>query len=184
MKNFILLFSLIGLFVSCEETTKHVCEVQTNGFIDGTGQTVMMGSEATIDVFKKIDAAWAERDYETLKAHIATGEFIHDDGTISTNGDEFATKIESSYQESLAKGEEWGWTTNFAFSVKPSGSDDPELTNTLNYKSEVWLNDQVEGEWVNARFTGNNGTVYEEWYQIADGKLISWSSAKRELPKS
>ena len=55
MKKFILLFSLIGLFVSCEETTKHVCEVQTNGFIDGTGQTVMMGSEATIDVFKKID---------------------------------------------------------------------------------------------------------------------------------
>ena len=171
MKNFILLFSLIGLFVSCEETTKHVCEVQTNGFIDGTGQTVMMGSEATIDVFKKIDAAWAERDYETLKAHIATGEFIHDDGTISTNGDEFATKIESSYQESLAKGEEWGWTTNFAFSVKPSASDDPELTNT-------------QGEWVNARFTGNDGTVYEEWYQIADGKLINWSSAKRELPKS
>lgn len=170
MKNFILLFSLIGLFISCADNN-HVCEVQTNGFIDGTGQTVMMGSEATIDVFKKIDAAWAERDYETLKAHIATGEFIHDDGTISTNGDEFATKIESSYQESLAKGEEWGWTTNFAFSVKPSASDDPELTNT-------------QGEWVNARFTGANGTVYEEWYQIADGKLINWSSAKRELPKS
>jgi hypothetical protein len=170
MKNFILLFSLIGLFISCADNN-HVCEVQTNGFIDGTGQTVMMGSEASIDVFKKIDAAWAERDYETLKAHIATGEFIHDDGTISTNGDEFATKIESSYQESLAKGEEWGWTTNFAFSVKPSASDDPDLTNT-------------QGEWVNARFTEANGTVYEEWYQIADSKLISWSSAKRELPKS
>ena len=172
MKNFILLFSLIGLFISCADNN-HVCEVQTNGFIDGTGQTVMMGSEASIDVFKKIDAAWAERDYETLKAHIATGEFIHDDGTISTNGDEFATKIESSYQESLAKGEEWGWTTNFAFSVKPSASDDP-----------AYVFPNTQGEWVNARFTEANGTVYEEWYQIADSKLISWSSAKRELPKS
>ena len=25
-----------------------------------------------------------------------------------------------------------------------------------------------------------NGDVYEEWYQISEGKLISWSSAKRE----
>ena len=29
-----------------------------------------MGSEATVDVFKKIDAAWLVRDYETMKAHI------------------------------------------------------------------------------------------------------------------
>ena len=70
-------------------------------------------------------------------------------------------------KESLEKEEEWGWTTNFAFSVKPSASDDPKQTNT-------------NGEWVNARFTGADGAVYEEWYQIDDNKLIWWSSAKRE----
>ena len=68
---------------------------------------------------------------------------------------------------SLEKEEEWGWTTNFAFAVKPSASNDPEQSNT-------------NGEWVNARFTGADGAVYEEWYQIANDKLIWWSSAKRE----
>ena len=169
MKNFILLFSLIGLFVSCAEND-HTCEVQTNGFITGSDQTIMMGSQATVEVFKKFDAAWAERDYETLKAHIGSGSFIHDDGTISTNGEEFVAKIDSSYQSSLETGEDWGWTTNFAYSVKPSASDDPENTNT-------------QGEWINARFTGADKAVYEEWYQFVDGKLINWSSAKRELTK-
>ena len=71
------------------------------------------------------------------------------------------------FTPSLLEEEEWGWTTNFAFAVKPTASDDPEQTNT-------------NGEWVNARFTGSDGAVYEEWYQIADSKLIWWSSAKRE----
>jgi hypothetical protein len=93
--------------------------------------------------------------------------FFHDDGTVTNNGDSFVAKIESSYQSSVEKEEEWGWTTNFAFAVKPSPSDDPEQTNT-------------NGEWVNARFTGADGAVYEEWYQIANDKLIWWSSAKRE----
>jgi hypothetical protein len=26
--------------------------------------------------------------------------------------------------------------------------------------------------------------VYEEWYQFVEGKLINWSSAKRELKKA
>ena len=55
MKKIVLLFSLFGLLVSCADTKP--CDVPTNGFITGTGQTVMMGSEATIDVFKKIDKA-------------------------------------------------------------------------------------------------------------------------------
>ncbi len=166
MKNYILLFSLIGLFISCADNN-HVCDVPTNGFIDGSDQTIMMGSQETVEVFKKIDAAWAARDYETLKAHIGNGTFYHDDGIVSNNGDSFVAKIERSYQSSLEKEEEWGWTTNFAFSVKPSASDDPKQTNT-------------NGEWVNARFTGADGAVYEEWYQIDDNKLIWWSSAKRE----
>jgi len=41
----------------------------------------------------------------------------------------------------------------------------------------------TQGEWVNARFTGADGAVYEEWYQFVEGKLVNWSSAKRELTK-
>ena len=49
---------------------------------------------------------------------------------------------------------------NYAFAFKPT--------------SDKW------GEYVNARFTGSNG-VFEEWYQIKDGKLVSWTQAKRSL---
>ncbi|MDA1019082.1 MAG: hypothetical protein O2790_02615 [Bacteroidetes bacterium] len=168
MKKIVLLFSLFGLLVSCADTKP--CDVPTNGFITGTGQTVMMGSEATIDVFKKIDKAWLDRDYETLKAHISDdGIYRHSDGNISNNSEEFIAIIEKDYQDRLENGGNWGWTTSFAFSVKPSASDDPEVTNT-------------NGEWVCARFTSETA-VYDEWYQIIDGKLVDWTSSKRELVK-
>jgi len=163
----LLLLSLIGLFISCASQNQE-CETPSNGFIEGTGQSVTLGSEASIDVFKAIDKAWTERDYETLKTLISNdGNFTHDDNTISTNAEEFIAHIEAGYQTSLESGEEWGWVTNFAFSVKPTKSEDGDYANE-------------NGEWVCARFTGSNGDVYEEWYQIVDGQLTMWSSAKRE----
>ena len=163
----LLLLSLITLFISCANQDQE-CETPSNGFIEGTGQSVTLGSEATVDVFKAIDKAWAERDYESLKTLISNeGNYTHDDNSVSTNGEEFIAHIEAGYQDSLEKDEEWGWVTNFAFSVKPTKSVDGDYANE-------------NGEWVCARFTGANGDVYEEWYQIVDGKLAMWSSAKRE----
>ena len=163
----LLLLSLITLFISCANQDKE-CETPSNGFIEGTGQSVTLGSEATVDVFKAIDKAWAERDYESLKTLISDeGNYTHDDNSVSTNAEEFIAHIEAGYQDSLEKDEEWGWVTNFAFSVKPTKSEDGDYANE-------------NGEWVCARFTGANGDVYEEWYQIVDGKLAMWSSAKRE----
>jgi hypothetical protein len=163
----LLLLSLITLFISCADQDKE-CETPSNGFIEGTGQSVTLGSEATVDVFKAIDKAWAERDYESLKTLISDeGNYTHDDNSVSTNAEEFIAHIEAGYQDSLEKDEEWGWVTNFAFSVKPTKSEDGDYANE-------------NGEWVCARFTGANGDVYEEWYQIVDGKLAMWSSAKRE----
>ena len=163
----LLLLSLITLFISCADQDKE-CETPSNGFIEGTGQSVTLGSEATVDVFKAIDKAWAERNYESLKTLISDeGNYTHDDNSVSTNAEEFIAHIEAGYQDSLEKDEEWGWVTNFAFSVKPTKSVDGDYANE-------------NGEWVCARFTGANGDVYEEWYQIVDGKLAMWSSAKRE----
>ena len=163
----LLLLSLITLFISCANQDQE-CETPSNGFIEGTGQSVTLGSEATVDVFKAIDKAWAERDYESLKTLISDeGNYTHDDNSVSTNAEEFIAHIEAGYQDSLEKDEEWGWVTNFAFSVKPTKSVDGDYANE-------------NGEWVCARFTGANGDVYEEWYQIVDGKLAMWSSAKRE----
>ena len=163
----LLLLSLITLFISCANQNQE-CETPSNGFIEGTGQSVTLGSEASINVFKAIDKAWTDRDYETLKTLISNeGNFTHDDNTVSTNAEEFIAHIEAGYQTSLESGEEWGWVTNFAFSVKPTKSEDGDYANE-------------NGEWVCARFTGSNGDVYEEWYQIVDGQLAMWSSAKRE----
>jgi len=67
--------------------------------------------------------------------------------------------VQDDYQVSVVEnGGEWDWTINYAFSVKPD--------------SNKW------GEYVNARFTGSSG-IFEEWYQIKDGKLVSWTQSKR-----
>tara|TARA_B100001996_G_scaffold337297_1_gene289085 strand:- start:1790 stop:2302 length:513 start_codon:yes stop_codon:yes gene_type:complete len=169
MKNFISLVTLICLFMSCNDNT-HKCEVPTNGFGPYEGQTIYMGSESTIDVFKQIDVAWTNRDYETLKSLISDGgNFTFEDGTNVSTGDEFTSKIEKEYQESLEKGQEWGWKIDYAFAVHPKGSDDPNATNQ-------------KGEWVNAQFSGQDG-IYIEWYQIVNGKLVRWNQAKAQLPK-
>ena len=166
MKNYILLFSLIGLFISCADN----CEVATNGFGPYEGQTVFMGSDSSVDVVKEIDAAWVKRDYDALKKLISDGgNFTFSDGSVVTSGEEFAAKVEEDYQKSLEDGQEWGWNIDYAFSVKPRGSEDPAATNQ-------------DGEWVNAQFTGQDG-VYIEWYQIVDGKLASWFSAKNPGPQ-
>jgi len=92
------------LFTSCETTAPCECGNTSNGFVF-PGQSVNMGSESTVDVFKKIDAAWLVRDYETMKAHIADdGNYRFYDGTVATNGEEFVAKVEQSYQEDLANG--------------------------------------------------------------------------------
>ncbi len=42
------------LFTSCETTAPCECENGTNGFIEGTEQSINIGSESTVDVFKKV----------------------------------------------------------------------------------------------------------------------------------
>ena len=137
----------------------------SNGFGPYEGQTVYLGDNATVEVFKAIDAAWADRDYTTMKTMIQDGgTFVFEDGYTASTAQEFVDKIEAEYQESLEKEEEWGWKTDYAFSAYAKGSDDPKATNQ-------------EGQWVNAQFTGNDGT-YIEWYQIVDGKLKMWYQTK------
>jgi len=137
----------------------------SNGFGPYEGQTVYLGDNATVEVFKAIDAAWADRDYTTMKTMIQDGGiFVFEDGYKASTAQEFVDKVEAEYQESLEKEEEWGWKTDYAFAAYPKGSDDPKATNQ-------------DGQWVNAQFTGNDGT-YIEWYQIVDGKLKMWYQTK------
>ena len=161
MKKIHFLFIVLVVLIGC----------QSNGFINKTGQTVQLGSQSSVEVFKQIDKAWAERDYEKLKTMIhSEGKFTNADGEVFNTSSEFIDWIEKSYQESVSSGQSFGWETNFAFAVKVT-------------KGENQDND--DGDYVNARFTAeSDGTVYDEWYYIVDNKLKSWEQSSQAKPKS
>ena len=166
-----LLYTIAGLFIitACQ-TAPCECEKATSGFITGSDQSVMLGSDETIEIFKSIDESWQSRDYETLKSLIAAEATLRfEDGTFATNGDEFIAKIESDYQESLANDEEWAWVINYAFTAKPTATEEGAPNE--------------RGEWVSAQFTSPRDEVWIEWYQIENGKLINWISAKADPVK-
>ena len=129
-----LIYTILGLFLitSCETAPPCECETSANGFVL-PGQSVNMGSEATVEVFKKIDAAWMIIDYETMKAHIADeGNYRFEDGTVVTNGEDFVAKVEELYQKDLADGVAWEWNTDYAFSVYPSKTEDDNWNEKVN----------------------------------------------------
>jgi len=115
-----------------------------------------------------MDKAWAARDYDALKSFIADEAVLQfEDGQKASNGDEFVAIIDKQYQEGLSEGNSGEWKFRYAFSIKPSK---PEGTDHANNR----------GEWVNAGFDGSDGT-YNEWYQVEDGKIISWSQTKGDI---
>ena len=68
----------------------------SNGFGPYEGQTVYLGDNATVEVFKAIDAAWADRDYTTMKTMIQDGGiFVFEDGYKASTAQEFVDKIEA-----------------------------------------------------------------------------------------
>jgi len=67
MKKIPLIQALICTFIftSCNKTLP--CETPTNGFLTATDYKVKMGSSEAVEVFKKLDAAWAKLDYDAMK---------------------------------------------------------------------------------------------------------------------
>ncbi len=160
MKKLLLLFIVSASLIACTNQKQEGVTV-SNGFAETKGEQVTMGSQESVDIFLKIDKAWKERDYDAFKSLVSKdAEFVNEKGEVFVGPQAFTDYIEKYYQESLAKKQEWEWTINYAFCIKPTNAD--------------------RGEFVNARITGTSG-VFEEWYQIADGKLISWEQAKRAL---
>ena len=161
-----ILFAFLSLLaIGCAEQKP---TEPTNGFGPYQGQTVYFGNESSIDVFKAIDAAWATFDYNAMKNLIQDGgNFVFEDGYIATTGQEFVDKADAEYQESLEKGEDWGWNTDYAFSVD--------------------LTPSKKGEWVNAGFTSIldnpidsiDKKVYNDWYFFNEGKLELWYQSIR-----
>ena len=71
----LLLLSLITLFISCANQDQE-CETPSNGFIEGTELNIQMGEQNGVDIFKEIDAAWAEFNFEKVK------NYVHDDAVM------------------------------------------------------------------------------------------------------
>ena len=85
------LSSIILIFIFSSGYSQH-----SNGFGPAEGQTIALGSEVTVDIFKRIDKAWAERDYETLKSYIAKDAPMRfDDGTLVKGPKEFVKKLKN-----------------------------------------------------------------------------------------
>ena len=138
----------------------------SNGFGPLEGQKIMLGSQKSVDIFNKIDKAWLERDYQTLESLVSEKLIWKSaQGPSGVDAKSFIEWTKKDYQNLKAAGEEWAWKTVYAFAVKLTSSIDPKPKNEY-------------GDWVNARFDGSDGTMYIDWYQIDQGKLINWYNAK------
>ena len=116
MKNYILSFFTLFI-VSCASSPQE-CETKANGFIDGIEGQVTMGEDSSVEVFKQIDKAWAEFDYEALKTFVAEGaEMRFADGRVGGGPDEFIEIIKAWVLEIENEGNENTWTTDYAFSL-------------------------------------------------------------------
>ena len=92
MKNYIYIICLL-LLASCSQS-ENTCDEKSNGFAPFEGQTVMMGSQETVDIFNQIDAAWAAEDWDLLASFVADGATLtFEDGQTASNGEEFILKI-------------------------------------------------------------------------------------------
>ncbi len=158
---------MITFFMFSCSDTDHVCEIQSNGFIDGMDGQVMMGSQSAVEVFKEMDKAWAALDYDKLKTFVADGAVMKfADGEVANGPDEFVEQIKREVVEIEEKGNDFKWNTDYAFSLAVTTG---------------------EGDWVNAQFTSTHtnpdseleAEVFYEFYHIIDGKVQEWNQFKR-----
>ncbi len=158
---------MITFFMFSCSDTDHVCEIQSNGFIDGIDGQVMMGSQSAVEVFKEMDKAWAALDYDKLKTFVADGAVMKfADGEVANGPDEFVEQIKREVVEIEEKGNDFKWNTDYAFSLAVTTG---------------------EGDWVNAQFTSTHtnpdseleAEVFYEFYHIIDGKVQEWNQFKR-----
>lgn len=161
MKKLVIVFSI--LLVSCAETGTGLVDANSSGYIFGE-QKVMIGSDKTVEVFKKIDKAWLERDYDAIRNLVAEdARLIFANGDIGEGPEDLIQLIENEYQQSIENNESWAWDS-YAFSVKVTPTDDQIANET--------------GEWVLAEFWTEESNIIE-WYQIHEEKLISWNQFRR-----
>ena len=141
-----------------------------NGFVNDSDLKFHIGSDSSVELFKVFDSAWRNLDYKLMKSMIADSvSFEFHDGKIASNADEFIEIIKRDIDKRTTEGNNYTWTTDYAFSV--------DLTTSK------------EGEWVNAGFSsildnpqdGIVEKVYNDWYFFNKGKIELWYQAIRDI---
>jgi len=179
MKNIVSIVAVICTLTLTSCSQNPPCETPTNGFLTETSSQVKMGSSEAVEVFKQLDAAWAIRDYETMKTFIADKAFLSfDDGFVATTPQEFVDKIKAEFTNTEAEGNSYQWTTDYAFALALTDDGSEDTTNDT-------------GDWVNAQFTTKHtnpdseidSEIYYEYYHIIDGKVTAWNQFKKTIKK-
>lgn len=159
------------LFLLCLVISISACNNNSgNGFVNDSDLQFHMGSKSSIKLFKVFDSAWKNLDYKLMQSMIADSvSFEFHDGKIANSAEEFLEIIKGDVAKRTAQGNNYTWTTDYAFSVD--------------------LTPSKEGEWVNAGFTSIldnpqdsiDKRVYNDWYFFNKEKLELWYQAIREL---
>ena len=164
MKKILFLYILITFNISCNIKSG-------NGFVNESDLSFHMGSDNAVELFKSFDFAWKNLDYNLMKTMIADSiSFEFQDGKVATNAQEFIDLVKKEVEKEKESGNNYSWTTDFAFSVD--------------------LNPKSGGEWVTAGFTSNldnpeDGVIkkeYNEWYFFnKENKLELWYQTIRKV---
>ena len=96
-KLIIIIFST--LLLSCGDTVE--IKENSSGYIFGD-QKVMIGSDESVETFKKIDNAWLERDYEAIRTLVAEDAMlVFANGDVGQGPEDLIQLIENEYQQSI-----------------------------------------------------------------------------------
>ena len=159
MKNYFLLLTISLGLSSCLDQS-HTHEIQSNG-MTSQGQTISMGSQSSVDVVMQMDQAWLNKDWAKLASFFADSANISMAEGQAVTPQDFITMVSDSTDETT-------WVMDYAYSVKPSLIEGKDMPNT-------------RGDWVNAGFTSSDSTSYVEWYQVENGKIITFDSFKKKV---
>ena len=155
MKLFkIICVSMIALIMTnCMNTERSMGF--TNWSDDGEKYKFFLGTDQAVKVVRDLDKAWAERDYEGMRAFLSdTAKFYWPNGVIHNGVDDFISAISSN------EGPDNAWTLNGAFSID--------------------IDPSIGGEHVHASISGNIADSlgvkkdYHEKYYVIDGKVVTW----------
>jgi hypothetical protein len=155
-------FALCIALFACNAPTESTLPT-SSGFSPEDGP-VYFGSEASVQLVKDIDAAWAAEEMEQLSSFFAdTCVFDWHDGNRYEGPEGFIGRI-------MADTLDHDWTFNWAYAVD--------------------ANLEEAGDWVHAGFdvktTQDSVLVehawFQEWYYIEGGKVLYWYNMKGTRP--